>query len=98
MAVRLEGSIQRWIGFSSDRKPGLGVDSENVTTAPADIPVGSSFLESDTGRIFRWTGTTWVAPMPDDRVVELLTQIVDELHRQRLMQESALDVSSDDYL
>ena len=65
MAVKLEGSIQRWIGFSSDTKPGLGVDSENVTTAHADIPVGSSFLESDTGRIFRWTGTTWIVPIPD---------------------------------
>ncbi len=98
MASQLEGSIKRWIGLSSDTKPGAGAQPDGSTTAYADIPIGSSFLESDTGTSYRWTGTAWVSPQPDDRVVQLLTQILDECKRERIIQEVALDVRSDDYV
>ena len=51
MAVRLEGSIKRYVGYSSDTKPDL---------EPRDA--GSSFLEEDSGLISRWTGRTWTLP------------------------------------
>lgn len=97
MATRLEGSIQRWLGLSSDTKPGTGSQPDGSTIALVDIPVGSSFLESDTGTIYRWTGTAWVAPAPDQRVIDLLSRILEEAYRERRIQEIALDVSSDDY-
>lgn len=49
MAVRLEGTIKRFIGTSTDEKP---------TT---DVPPGSSFLESNTGVVSRYDGTVWTA-------------------------------------
>jgi hypothetical protein len=98
MATKLEGSIKRWIGLSSDRKPGTGVDAEGVTVLASDIPPGSSFLETDTGQIYRWTGTAWIAPTIDTRIVDLLTQILDEAYRERRIQEIALDLNSNDYV
>lgn len=59
MAVRLESTIKRYTGLSSDDKPRLGQNSDGVEVSAADLPVGSSFLESDTGNIYRWTGTQW---------------------------------------
>lgn len=50
MAVRLEGSIQRWLGLSTDAKP------------TGDVSAGSSFMETDTGRIYRYDGTAWTVP------------------------------------
>ena len=84
MAVTLESTTRRYIGQSSDQRPGersfdvgSGVVSEDV------IPAGSSFLESDTGRIYRWSGTSWdvQSAAADDSatylsaIVALLTQI-----------------------
>jgi len=48
MMVRLEGTIKRFIGSSTDEKP------------TADIPSGSSFLEADTGNIWRYDGRLWM--------------------------------------
>jgi hypothetical protein len=48
MAVRLETTIKRFIGLSTDDKP-----------IETDMPAGSSFLESDTGDIYRWDGESW---------------------------------------
>ena len=39
-----------------------------------------------------------MAPSLDSRVIELLTRILDEAYRERLIQEVALDVKSDDYV
>ena len=60
MAVKLEGTIKRFIGLSTDTKPRPGgfVDGNAIET----IQPGSSFLESDTGRIFRWDGSDWTYP------------------------------------
>ena len=53
MAVRLETTIKRFVGNSTDEKPSL-----------AQSDAGSSFLEEDTGQIARWNGNTWTAPAP----------------------------------
>lgn len=62
--LRLEGTIKRYIGLASDVKPrpatGANIDREH------EIPPGSSFLESDTGLIYRWDGFEWRAPAADD--------------------------------
>ena len=58
MAVRLENTIRRYIGLSTDRKPytfPLASDEEKP-------PEGSSFLESDTGAVFRWNWDSWYGP------------------------------------
>lgn len=46
--ITLETSICRFIGASTDTKP-----------VGADVPAGSSFLENDTGKIFRWDRFEW---------------------------------------
>ena len=45
MAI-LETTTKRFIGLSSDTKP-------------SDAPAGSSYLETDTGLIWRWDGHNW---------------------------------------
>jgi hypothetical protein len=67
MAVRLESSIRRWIGLSTDEKPSLGLNADGTTVTAQDLTPGSSFLETDTGRIYRWDGVaSWRVPIPDD--------------------------------
>jgi len=52
MAVKFIASISRWIGLSSDTKP---------VAASATVPVGSTFLEYDTGVTYiTYDGTNWV--------------------------------------
>ena len=86
MAVRLEGSIQRWVGLSDDIKP---------TAAERTIPAGSSFLESDTGLILRWTGEYWApSPLGDD-VLLLLGAILQELVSIRAHLELTSGISLD---
>ena len=46
MAATLETTIKRFIGSSFDDKP-------------LAVPAGSSFLETDTGKIHRFDGTLW---------------------------------------
>ena len=79
MAVRLEGSIKRWIGLSTDDKPALGHYSDGVIVTDGDLPAGSSFLETDTGRIYRWDGREWGVHIPENQNEELLTSILLEL-------------------
>lgn len=49
MPVRLEATIKRFIGSSTDEKP------------TAEVTPGSSFLETNTGVIYRFDGRVWVA-------------------------------------
>ena len=56
MAATLEGTIKRYIGLSTDRKP--GVDPVPVG-GEAGPPAGSTFLESDTGAIYRYHNGAW---------------------------------------
>ena len=94
MAVRLERAIERYIGDSADQKPRPGITIDDGTTVGANSPpVGSSFLEEDTGRIFRWDGLVWGAsPLADERAIALLTEIRDELQNARLEERTGLPV------
>ena len=83
MTVRLETSIHRYIGLSTDVKPepGLIVDDRKVTAA--DVPVGSTFLDADTEERWHWTGLEWRAE--DSREVRALkenTGLLEEVVRQ----------------
>lgn len=75
MAVKLEGSINRYLGLSTDDKP----QSSYTDT----IPVGSSFMETDTGRIYRFNGSSWTFAEPTDESALLLTAIYLELQEIR---------------
>ena len=75
MAFRLEGSINRYIGSSTDVKPQSGLNET--------IPVGSSFMEDDTGRIYRFNGDGWKFAEPADETAMLLTVIYLELQAIR---------------
>ena len=84
MTIRLEGAIKRWIGKSSDTKPypGQVLSQDNgpdVVLTANDVPAGSSFLEEDTGRIYRWSGTEWTYTLPIDAQAEYLQAILFEL-------------------
>lgn len=84
MTVRLEGVIRRYIGLSTDIKPVLGVQADGSPIAPNDLPAGSSFLESDTGAIYRWTGEAWSRAPADNEelyVLEALLVVVSEIHQ-----------------
>lgn len=76
MAVKLEGSIKRYIGLASDTKPTPDETGET-------LPAGSSFLESDTGRIWRWSGTEWTNYAAQDEPAALLSAIYQELQNLR---------------
>lgn len=82
MAVRLEGSIRRYIGLSTDRKPAVGINYDgldSLTVTDLDLPAGSSFLETDTGRIYRWSGTDWTHSEPANEQAEYMQAILFEL-------------------
>ena len=79
MAVKLEGTIKRWIGLSTDIKPKVGLTVEGLTITANDLPVGSSFLEEDTGRIWRYNSVEWVVPVPSNEQAEYLQAILFEL-------------------
>ena len=79
MAVKLEGAIQRFSGHSDDPKP----VQEGQESKP--LPPGSSFLETDTGRIWRWTGLEWRLP-PDGE-----SGVLDELRTHTLLLQQILE-------
>lgn len=80
MAVTLETSNRRYIGASTDTKPVLLAD----TAGDKPIPAGSSFLENDTGKIFRWDGVEWKHyEAPIDEQLQTLQMILVELTELR---------------
>lgn len=62
--VRLEGTIKRYIGTSTDEKP------------TDDVPAGSSFLETTTGTVFRFDGRMWIAAPGGEEVSGLLEVVI----------------------
>ena len=92
MAVQLEGSIRRFIGLSSDDKPQLGLQVDGRVFTAADLPAGSSFLETDTGKIYRWNGVdTWALPAPEaDETLLVLQALLLEVTQLRQMVELAI--------
>ena len=81
MAVRLESSIRRYVGLSTDAKP-----IAYIGTAVDPIPAGSSFLETDTGDIWRWNGSEWTAHESIE-ATEWLVAIYGELRQLRELTE-----------
>lgn len=79
--VKLEGTIKRFIGLSTDAKPASSLDDV--------IPVGSSFMEIDTGKIYRFDGAVWTYGTLTDDQVQLLTLIYLELQKLRSIAEMA---------
>lgn len=77
MTVKLEGSISRYIGLATDTKPVGDFANGEI------VPVGSSFLETDTGKIYRWNGLHWNFAAPSDENAALLTVIYLELQAIR---------------
>ena len=61
--VRLEGTIKRYIGASTDEKP------------TEEIPPGSSFLETNTGAVWRFDGRVWIVA-PSGEAVSALLEVV----------------------
>jgi hypothetical protein len=99
MPVTLEGSIKRYIGLSTDAKPRpfFGGD-ENAAPLSGHmgegetLPAGSSFLETDTGLIYRWDGVSaWAAVIPADETGQLLAAILVEITAIREMVELAVN-------
>ena len=88
MTVILEGSIKRWVGLSTDEKPYLGLQVDGRVVEAGDIPAGSSFLEEDTGHIYRWNGIdAWALPAvePDEQLYVLQALLVQITQLRRMV-------------
>ena len=50
-----------YIGESGDTKPSVGATrvADNYTYLARDLPVNSTFEETDTGDIYKWDGDAW---------------------------------------
>lgn len=75
MAIRQETGVRRFIGLSTDVKPYVGAQADGTlggtTLTGSDLPPGSTLLESDTGRIYRWDGSAWTFPFVQNSVALL---------------------------
>ena len=93
MTVKQETNTKRYVGLSSDSKP-LPEPSGGGPVA------GSTFLESDTGRLARFNGKEWFFADVDGsgKTNELLNAIYEELHRLRVVTELSTGIESDDSL
>ena len=79
--MKLEGTINRYIGTSKEPKPRPGMIIDGATVQAKDLPAGSSFMEEDTGRVFRYDGIgSW---SQED-------QLLDELRGLRSTMEAVL--------
>lgn len=76
MPVKLEASIRRWIGLSTDTKPFVGTQADGLVVAATDLPPGSSFLETDTGRIYRYDGDNWTVVIPEDVAAQRHSEVL----------------------
>lgn len=87
--MRLETSIKRYIGDSSERKPLPGeLQADNTILLATDLPSGSSFFEEDTGFVSRWTGYVWTTA-PPERATEELTVLKEILSLLEATREEA---------
>lgn len=71
MTVKLEGAIRRYIGLSTDDKPADGLDDP--------LPAGSTFLETDTRRIYRFNGAIWTDADSIEQETVLLSALYGEV-------------------
>ena len=77
MAVKLETSIKRFRGLSTDQKPGVFQDAIGETTQTP--PEGSTFTEIDTGRRYIFFNGAW--QLQPQTLETLLVESID-LQRQ----------------
>ena len=82
MAVKLEGAIRRYIGLSKDDKPADGLGDPR--------PAGSTFLETDTRRIYRFNGSIWVDADTIEQDTALLSALYGEVLVLRQLIEQVL--------
>ena len=80
MSVQLEVKTKRFIADSECDdlpRPGLMLDGAILTVA--DLPVGSTVLYKDTGKLRRWNGSEWSAAVVENTSEVLLSAILAEL-------------------
>ena len=94
MAVQLETSIKRFRGLSTDTKPGH--DCDEIGNALQTPPVGSVFVETDTGARFVWTGS-WPWTRQEQTIEATLATLI-EVNRQMLDMLGAIKRGHEKYL
>ena len=78
--ARLVGVIHRYIGVSTETKPFVGQvrQEDNYVLTAADLPVGSTFYEEDTGWEFTYKGgQVWELSPDSGRTVLTLAKLDD---------------------
>ena len=78
--ARLIGTINRYVGTAREIKPYIGqVQIGNgYSLTAADLPIGSEFLEEETGQRFLWNGTTWEPDAGTSQTIRLLTAMSEQ--------------------
>lgn len=104
--VRLAGTIHRYIGSSQEVKPHVGQRdvATGVELLASDLPIGSTYLEEDTGLGFVYNGETWEPDIPTvqaliivDRLGGLLKDMLDETRAQtKILESMASDPSEEE--
>ena len=94
MAVQLETTTQRFRGLSTDVKPGH--DTDNVGDKLQTPPVGSVFVETDTGARYVWTGS-WPWTRQEQTIEEYLGELID-VNRQILDTLATTQRGHEEYL
>lgn len=81
MAVYLESKVKHLLADAeTDELPRVGSMFEGTILAAGDLPVGSTVLYRDTGKIRRWNGLDWLeAATPEDKQALLLSAILAEM-------------------
>ena len=93
-ASELKGPQRRFIGTSATPKP-YPHDGSGKYDEPNSIPVGSSFFETDTGKMWRWDDDAWAhAPeLTQGLIYEVLERIEGQLARTNdLLEEISLRI------
>lgn len=73
MAVRRETTIHRFRGLSTDEKPGRRQEDGSPVQIP---PMGSVFVEVDTGARYVWTGS-WPWVRQEQTIEMFLAELID---------------------
>lgn len=92
MAVKLESTTRRFSGLSTDTKPIWEDENEERL-----LPAGSSFLETDTGKIYRFSGAGWTHYEPIDEQASYLSAISMQLAATHRLLAVAFDLQPADF-
>ena len=87
MAVHLETKVRHYLADSeADDLPRVGMTLDGHVLDNTDLPIGSTVLYRDTGRIKRWNGSEWSAAELTNQSELLLSAILAELRdiRERI--------------